>query len=189
VSPGHRGLRHRILWRGFRDVTALLLTILFCPLVACPQQDEHAVRAAYVYNLTKYVTWPKAGNELEICVAGGGSFGFALEKVIQGKVSDGRRILVSLRPSEPELQRCDMVYFDAANAAQTQRVLDHLMGHPVLTVGENESFVRAGGMVGLVRSGDQLQIQVNLDQVRAGELRMSSRLLDLAVLVHYGGRR
>ena len=181
--------RHHAPWLRARSVAALALLILLCSTSSQPQQDERAVRAAYVYNLTKYVTWPKNGNELEICVAGGGSIGSSLERVMQGKVSDGRRILVSQRPLEQEIQRCDIIYFNATTTASVQHMLDRLTGHPVLTVGESESFMRAGGMVGLLRSGDQIQIQVNLDQVRAGELQMSSRLLDLAVVVHSGRRR
>jgi dihydroxyacid dehydratase/phosphogluconate dehydratase len=57
-------------------------------------------------------------------------------------------------------------------------------GTSVLTVGENDKFVREGGMIGFVRTGDSIQIEVNLDSVNAGNLKISSRLLDLALIVH-----
>jgi hypothetical protein len=39
-------------------------------------------------------------------------------------------------------------------------------------------------MIAFVRSGDSMQIQVNIDAVRAAGLSISSRLLDLAIIVH-----
>jgi hypothetical protein len=58
-----------------------------------------------------------------------------------------------------------------------------------LTVGESEDFIRDGGMVGLVRDADQIQIQVNLEATQAAGLRISSRLLSLAVVVRNKGGR
>ena len=57
----------------------------------------------------------------------------------------------------------------------------------MLTVGDSDKFVRTGGMVGLVRSGDQIEIEVNLEALRSRQLDMSSRLLSLAVVVPSGG--
>ena len=62
-------------------------------------------------------------------------------------------------------------------------ILNRVAGRAVLTVGDSDQFVRAGGMVGLVRSGDEIEIEVNLPALRSRHLDMSSRLLKLAVLV------
>ena len=42
-------------------------------------------------------------------------------------------------------------------------------------------------MVGLVRSGDQIEIEVNLNALRSRQLEMSSRLLKMAVIVSANG--
>ncbi len=151
------------------------------------QQDERAVRAAFVFNLTKYVTWPQPRQRLVIGVVGQGSMGPVLKQILEGKASDGRQITVLMNPSDLELRDCDVLYVAESSAARVRSVLDRVTGRAVLTVGESDQFAHSGGMVALVRSGDQIEIEVNLDAVRSRRLEMSSRLLNLAVLVSPGG--
>jgi hypothetical protein len=152
------------------------------------QQDERAVRAAYVYNLTKYVYWPHNGNELLIGVVGDKSMDQALKSVVDGKRSDERVIHILLHPSDADLARCDMVYFAGPATAYPHDILDHPHTSSTLTVGEDDHFVLSGGMVALIRTGDQIQLEVNPDAANAAGLRISSRLLNLAVIVDSGKR-
>jgi hypothetical protein len=39
-------------------------------------------------------------------------------------------------------------------------------------------------MVGLVRAGQQVRLEINLDAVERGKLKISSRVLSLATIVH-----
>jgi YfiR/HmsC-like len=170
--------------RVFAALTGLFLAFAgFVPA----QQNEHAVRAAFVFNLTKYVTWPGPRDRLVIGVIGPGDIGPVLKEVLNGKLSDGRPISVIAHSSDAEFGECDVLYITAVSTAEVKSILNRVGGHGVLTVGDSDQFVRAGGMVGLVRSGDQIEIEVNLPALRSRKLDMSSRLLKLAVLVPTGG--
>src|SRR5690242_14723521 len=83
------------MWSRLRR-NGLMLAVLWLFSSAClvAQQDERAVRAAYVFNLTKYVTWPKPKNRLTICATGAGSMGPVLKQVLEDKLVDGRKIVV-----------------------------------------------------------------------------------------------
>lgn len=164
-----------------------LLCVCMVPECLLAQQDERAVRAAYVFSLTKYVAWPKERDQLMVAVAGDGTMGPILKQVLDGKTSDGKTIRITTNPSDAELRDCDILYVADSSAAEFNSILRRIAGRPVLTVGETDRFTRAGGMVALVRSGDQMQIQVNLDALRAAQLQMSSRLLRLAVIVSGDG--
>src|SRR4051794_12422966 len=101
-----------------RCITAICAIVaMLCPPSAHAQQDERSVRAAFVYSLTKYVTWPVAEHELNICVLGGGSTGPALRLVVDGKVSQGRTIHVLLEPSNSSLHHCAIVYWTDAGTS------------------------------------------------------------------------
>lgn len=163
------------------------LAVLF-PQLLLAQQDERSVRAAFVFNLTKYVSWPQSVRDLNICVLGPGATGPALKSVVDGKTSNGRTIHVLLEPPDTELRHCSILYSTHAEDSRVHSVLGKTRGTSILTVGENDKFVREGGMIGFVRSGDSIQIEVNLDSIRAGGLKVSSRLLDLALIVHTGKR-
>lgn len=169
-----------------------MLACLFCWLgLAAPsltaQQDERAVRAAYLFNLTRYVSWPGGRKQIVIGVAGNDNRGAELKSLLENKISDGRQIVVLLHPGESEIRSCDVLYVPAGAQTNWQALAGHIAGHPILTVGETSQFSRRGGMVGLIRSGDQIQIEVNLEVVRASGLNISSHLLNLAVLVRAAG--
>jgi hypothetical protein len=62
-------------------------------------------------------------------------------------------------------------------------VLQKVSHKEILTVGDWDFFTKEGGMVGLVHSGAQIQVQIN--EVAAGEahLTIGSRLLHIATIV------
>ncbi|HMK21446.1 MAG TPA: YfiR family protein [Terriglobales bacterium] len=149
------------------------------------QRDERAVRAvraAYVFNLTKYVEWPEAQSEIIIGFVGDRSTGERLRDLLEGKTSGPRPIHVLLAPSEQELSRCTMLYLTEPLSARLRATLDKPDNRNILTVGEDDSFVKQHGMVGLVKVGDQIQIQVNLEETQRAGVHISSRLLELAVI-------
>jgi hypothetical protein len=170
-----------------RVVAMLTVLLLGFSGFGTAQQDERAVRAAFVFNLTKYVSWPTRRDRLVIGVVGAGDVGQVLKQVLDGKVSDGRRITVVIHMPDSDLGNCDLLYVAGLPPTTVRSILNRAAGRAVLTVGDSDQFVRAGGMVGLVRSGDQIEIEVNLPALRSRNLDMSSRLLKLALLVPTDG--
>ena len=162
---------------------ACALLSLLAPFLSAELQDERAVKAAFVFNLTKYVEWPHPIQELTIGFVGEGSMGETLKKVLDGKSSESRPIRVLLFPTDEQLQHCNLVYIAEPSPKKIRAALDKVQNKGVLTVGDSDSFARNGGMVGLVRTGDQIQIQVNLEATEESRLKISSRLLNLSVIV------
>ncbi len=184
VGTDGKHATHNSAWWVLMAVVPLLL--LSGGLLRA-QEDERAVRAAFVFNLTKYVSWPQPHNRLVLGVIGQGSMGPVLKQVLDGKVSDGRRIVVVMHPSEAELRDCDVLYVEESSPATIRSIFDHIRSQSVLTIGDTDQFTRMGGMIALIRSGDQIEIHVNLDTLRSRKLEMSSRLLNLAVIVSGNG--
>jgi len=173
---------------SFKVIAAFALAAALFPSSLRSQQDERSVRTAFVYNLTKYMAWPSSTQTLDICVIGKGTTGSDLKTIVDGKRSGQRTIRVQIDPADSDLRRCQIIYLSAATAPRLSSILDKTRGTYPLTVGENENFLRSGGMIAFVRSGDSLQLEVNLDAVEAANLKISSRLLDLAIIFHPGRR-
>jgi hypothetical protein len=125
-----------------------------------------------------------ANGELVIGFAGSRPTGEVLQKLLDGKTSDTHLIRVLLYPSKDELKRCNIVYLTDPVEKENKNLLEILKAKNVLTVGESPEFTRAGGVVSLVKAGDQIQIQVNMNAAQRAGIKISSRLLNLAVIVH-----
>ena len=176
---------HSNSWRRIA-ICAVLTAALYLPSAGA-QQDERAVRAAFLFNLTKYVSWPSPHEHLVICVVGSEDIGRVLKQILDGKRSDGRAMEVILRSPDADLNDCDELYLSDVSPATVRAILNRTASRSVLTVSDSERFVRSGGMVALVRSGDQIQIEVNLAELRKRQLTMSSRLLRIAIITPADG--
>lgn len=163
-----------------------LAAVLAVLAAASPAQvhNPDAVKAAFVFNLTKYVEWRHPRPDLLIAFVGAGPLGERLNSSLSGKISESKAIRVVLDPSEEALVNCDILFLGAMPAKSRRALLQKVQTKSVLTVSDAASFAQEGGMVGLVTVGDHVQIEINLEAVQAARLKISSRLLNVAVLVH-----
>src|SRR6266496_2849927 len=183
--------RHVSCWRDRERVALSACLLLFALCMGLPYasyasaqaQDELAVRAAFVFNLTKYVDWPHGRSQLTIGFVGDGPMGEILKQTLDGKTSDARLIDVLLAPSDSALERCDLVYVAYSSSRKNREVIERLRNREVLTVGETDAFARDRGMIGLVKKGNQIQIQINLEAARVAGIKVSSRLMSIATQV------
>ena len=121
-----------------------LLLLLISPHVAVAQsQSELKVKAAYVFNLTKYVEWPDHKKSLVIAVEGDGPMVATLRDALAGKVSDSRNMEVVISPTDADLDRCDVLYVARSDKKRIDAALRKVAGHSVLTVGDAASFTEA----------------------------------------------
>ena len=169
-----------------RGCVVLLLLLLWAPgVLAAQAHNELEVKAAFVYNLTKYVEWPQSTGTLSIGVVGDGPMGSILKEMMSGKKSDSRPIEVTmLSPGDAALARCHLLFISFRSQKKNMEVLEKLRRASILTVGDTDSFARDGGMIGLVTIENHVQIQVNLEAVNEAHLKLSSRVLQLATLVN-----
>jgi len=152
---------------------------------AALQDIEHQVKAAVVYNFTKFVVWPDEvfpsdGAPLTMCVTRSSSLATILSKVVAGRKVQGRPLeALSFDGSEPPAA-CNLVFIDASQDAQVAQILDPLSSKAVLTVGESSAFAADGGMIRLVTQAGKIRFDINAASARRAGLRIRSQLLGLA---------
>lgn len=146
-------------------------------------QDERAVRAAYVFNITKMVEWPGGKDRLVIGFFGSPETGKTFRKLLEGKTSQSKPIYFLLLPSDAEMPRCNLLYFADSENAKIHSVISTWRSTGVLTIGESDSFARDGGMIGLVKVGQQIHMQVNLEAARRAAVKINPQLVSLAEVV------
>jgi len=166
-------------------VLAVFAAVALAPASA-QERDERAVRVAYLYSLIKFVDWPGPENDLLIGYVGSPATGETLFKSLDGRRNDAHTLHVILSPSDGALEKCGIIYFGDASTDAIRKTLAKVEGRPVLTLGETDAFPQLGGMVGLVKDEDHIQIVVNLPLTQRSGIRISSRVLNLATIVRPG---
>ena len=147
--------------------------------------QEYQLKAVYLRKIPSFVEWPPSAAKsskaaFQLCTVGDYPFGVGLALEVRGVSVGGRRIELRWVHNEQELDGCEMVFFSRSEAKHCGKILDGLKGKSVLTVGETEGFLEAGGMVELSFANDRLQMEVNLVAARSANLRVDARLLAMA---------
>jgi hypothetical protein len=150
---------------------------------------EYQVKAAYLYNFAKFVEWPaqrfaNAEAPLVIGVFGENPFGDELRAIARNHKINGRDIVILPVTTSAEARAAQMVFFSAAEDAHAAQELGKIREAGVLTVGESEKFIAAGGMIAFVREGDKVRFEINAEAAEQQGLKISAQLLKLAKPIH-----
>lgn len=167
-----------------------LLPALLCrPAAAATDEsvEEYALKAAFAYKFTSFVTWPKsaaASPSFVFCVLGDG-VPIEAFRALEGREVKGRVVRVlPVTASSVGDSGCALLFAAGSKSEAWPSLLAHLAGRGILTVGEDESFVAAGGMIALLPVGNKLRFEVNLRVAQAEGFEVSSQLLGLAQAVY-----
>jgi hypothetical protein len=154
-----------------------------------PVSKEYQLKAAFLYNFTKFVEWPshrfaQTNSPIIIGVLGRNPFGGELEKIVKDRKVNGRDILVTNITDSAGVKAVHMVFISAGEEERWNEALTTLRGTAVLTVGESGSFARTGGMINFTLQADKVRFEINQDPAEAAGLKFSAQLLKLATAVH-----
>jgi hypothetical protein len=153
---------------------------------------EMRVEAAFLYSFARFVEWPddysaSASTPVTFCVLGLAPLHDALEQSLAGKAINGRPVLARRINRPEDALQCQIAFIGWDERKRLPAVLEALNGAPVLTVSDFEQFASHGGMIQLIREGNKFRFAVNTDAVTRHGLRVSSKLLQLAEVVHESG--
>ncbi len=120
--------------------------------------------------------------KFNLCVLGDAKLGGGL-KSLQGKLVANKPLVLRRWVKSDSLETCHMVFISQDSTKEVSSLLQRINGLPVLTISDSPHFIDNGGMVGLIRDGTRVGLEVNLKTVRASGLNMSAQLLKLAKTV------
>lgn len=150
-----------------------------------PGAQQARVKAIYMRKILSFVQWPDeafSGKDktFRFCVDGDHLFGFAVAEEMKDITIGGRNVEVQWAPKDRDLKACQALFVAAADAKHIAKVLENVKGATVLTFGETEGFLDAGGIVQLSSEDSVIRFQINLAAARIAGLRVDARLLGLA---------
>ena len=143
---------------------------------------ESHVKAAFLLNFARFVEWPSSAfpnpsTPLTICIVGRDPFGRSLDVVVAGETVAARPIEIR-RIESPSKGQCHLAFIGSTEDEPIVG-MSHIPPN-VLTVGEGERFLRAGGIISFVVDSRRVRFSINQGAAHRAGLRISSRLMSLA---------
>jgi hypothetical protein len=147
------------------------------------QAQEYQVKAAYLLNFTKFISWPADAFPDErapfsICILGDDPFEGALDQLVRGEVVQGRKLVVQRIRRAPKPGSCQEL-FVSRSEREVPAALDGL-GNGVLTVSDRPDFIHEGGIIMFVIEDRHVRFDINQRAAVSASLTISSRLLNVA---------
>jgi hypothetical protein len=184
-------------WRGAerkpgRLVPAIVLVILFSLLgipwavgADSPVSKEYQIKAAFLYNFTKFVEWtpqrfPEESSPIVIGILGKNPFGNELEGIVRGRTVNGREIVVKLTESPNQIPVAHVLFVAAGEERRFREVFTSGAGTGVLTVGDSEQTATLGAMINFTMEGNKVRFDINIGAAERAGLKISAQLQKLA---------
>lgn len=179
-----RASRRRLLGALLAAAGGMIRAAMAGDEVEAPR--EYQVKAAFIYNFTKFITWPenRPGASPKIFVVGilGKSpFEGELEKISRGRSVAGKTLIVRYLDTIADATSLDLLFVKAGEEAKLGNDLGSLHDACVLTVGETPRFAELGGIITFSKSADKIRFEINRNSGLRARLKISPQLLKLAV--------
>jgi hypothetical protein len=144
-----------------------------------------------LFNFAKFVDWPSSSfagpqSAFSICIMGADPFGRIIDDSLRGKAIGGHPVAVERARDANEARHCQMVFVGYSEKGRVAEILGSLRGTNALIVGETEGFAAAGGAIQFAIEENHVRFLINPDAAERAGLKLSSKLLALATIVHDG---
>jgi len=151
-------------------------------------EKEQLLKAAYIFNFAKFTQWPEntwkaEHTPLNLCIAGKDKLVNKLGQ-LAGKTIQKHPVNVLSLKDVQNINNCHLLYIATSEKERYQNILKSVNNEPVLTVSELPNFGHSGGMIEIYREEEQTHFIINLGVTRESGLTISSRLLNLAVVIN-----
>jgi hypothetical protein len=152
-----------------------------------PEAEEYQVKGAFLLNFIKFVDWPPQVfkgpvDPIAICILGQNPFGPELDRAVRKTVVGNRTVRVRQVFDGQQASQCQIVFIGATERKRWRGWIEALRGRSVLTAGESEGFLAAGGVINFKLEGDRVRIEISTEAADRAGLHISAKLLNLAQL-------
>lgn len=165
-----------------------LLYFFICSYSGHRQIDkasEYNLKAAFIYNFTKFIEWKTASadNEFIIGIIGASPINDPLVEVIKTETVDGKKIIIKHFNKAADISDCHILFISRSAGDALEDILAKTAGKGMLIVSEQDGYAKGGTAINFVIVNRKLKFEANVKAINAAGLAASSQLLKLAIIV------
>jgi hypothetical protein len=177
--------------------SAAILIVLFLFLFAGSVEGQdtskhypmaHRVKAAFLCKFIRYMEWPES-----VIVRNQGTFTIGVfgdspvaENLfaLMPKEIDGWQLEIIQVKSTQDIMKSHMFFLSSSEKSRYPEIINMLKESSTLTVSDTPEFLKMGGLVNFIIIDQMVRFSINLNAAEKEGLKISSRLLKLATVIH-----
>ena len=152
------------------------------PVKAQVVDNSADLKAAFIYNFTKYIDWDLANPDFTIGVIGSSSIYQSLVEIAKTRTVNDKKIVVRHFNKPEDITNCNILFI-SSNTDASLSSINAKINKGTLTISEENGFAELGTCFNFVVRNDKLRFEANIKSLNAAGLKASSQLLKLAILV------
>ena len=153
--------------------------------------NEYQEKATYLYQIVKFIDWPelkKTNSPIQFCVFGKDPFRGALNNLHLRKVKE-RELQISYINQDFQIAHCNILFVqNKIEADFIRQRYPLIIKNNILTIGENTSFAKNGGVIGITVIDHKLKIEINLQAAADAHIKIHSNLIEIASQLYQRGQ-
>ncbi len=174
-----------------RSICLLLASFVTPSFVRADSLTELKLKAAFIYNFTKFVKWPESafsspGAPLTICAVGDESVREVLDDTVRDKKADSHPLAVRHAKTGSDLNSCQIVFVQARELPRLAGWLSTETRPGVLTISEVAALSDTNAHVAIITfvpDSNRIRFAISTKLAEKAGMEISSRLLSLAMSV------
>jgi hypothetical protein len=168
--------------------TAVLLFFTVCSFTPRQQKDkagEYTLKAAFIYNFTKYIDWKSSQDENEfiIGVIGPSPINDPLGEIVKTATVDNKKITIKRFSKPSDISFCHILFIPRNCGFPLDDILAKTNEKGMLIVSEQDGYAALGTAINFVIVNRKLKFEANTKAINTAGLTASSQLLKLAIIV------
>jgi hypothetical protein len=155
--------------------------------LSAKQAKEYRLKAAYMLNFAKFISWPNAAftntqTPFIIGILGSNPFGNALPPLTSRKIRN-RNIELRYFDNIDKIKPCQILFISRSEEHSIPAILTACKNMSIFTISDIKDFIHKGGMLEFITVKEHLHFSINLIQVQKHGLEVEAQLLALATEV------
>lgn len=174
----------------------MLLLLVWLTAVPARADDSsedlgNRVKAAFIFRFANYVEWPAnmfpaADTPIRIAVMGADPVAAELASMVVGRTVQDRPLVIRRIATNESIVGFHVVFFGAADALGLRRAVEAAQAQSTLVVTDFADALELGSMINFTLAERRLKFEIALDRAEKSGLKLSSRLLAVALRVRTG---
>jgi hypothetical protein len=166
---------------------AMLLLFTFCSFTEHRQKhqaNEYNLKAAFIYNFTRYIEWKAAEgeNEFIIGVIGASPINNPLMEIVKTEMVDNKKITIRQFNKSEDISFCHILFISQKSSVPLEDILAKT-NKGTLIISEQDGYAEHGTAINFVVVNHKLKFEANVKAINAAGLTASSQLLKLAIII------
>lgn len=177
----------RVLRQGRVIFCLIIGSISSLTYAALPTPREYQVKAVYLFNFSKFMTWPdwvfnSPQAPIRICVLGKNPFD-NFDKLVRGKKIRRRPVVVQYLRDYRTANICHTLFVSKSEEGNQATILAYVQQYPIVTVSDIKRFVTRGGMIQFYIRDNKVRFMIDPQTVQRAGISASANLLRVATIV------